>query len=144
MDDAPARPPALRLRAVVLSGLLAAALAVAHLAVGRMALGDREEVLLHLLLSGTAAAVAAAFAARRVRRTEADLAALAFSDVLTGLANRALFTDRLELALRRTARSGGEVAVVFLDLDGFKAVNDSLGHASGDRLIREVGRLLES
>jgi diguanylate cyclase (GGDEF)-like protein len=129
---------------VVLSGLLAAALAVAHLAVGRMALGDREEVLLHLLLSGTAAAVAAALAARRVRRTEADLAALAFSDVLTGLANRALFTDRLELALRRTARSGGEVAVVFLDLDGFKAVNDSLGHASGDRLIREVGRLLES
>ncbi|HZH18905.1 MAG TPA: EAL domain-containing protein [Geodermatophilus sp.] len=129
---------------MVLSGLLAAALAVAHLAVGRMALGDREEVLLHLLLSGTAAAVAAALAARRVRRTEADLAALAFSDVLTGLANRALFTDRLELALRRTARSGGEVAVVFLDLDGFKAVNDSLGHASGDRLIREVGRLLES
>ena len=144
VDDAPTRPPALRLRVVVLSGLLAAALAVAHLAVGRMTLGDREEVLLHLLLSGTAAAVAAALAARRVRRTEADLAALAFSDVLTGLANRALFTDRLELALRRTARSGGEVAVVFLDLDGFKAVNDSLGHASGDRLIREVGRLLES
>jgi diguanylate cyclase (GGDEF)-like protein len=144
VDDAPARPPALRLRVVVLSGLLAAALAVAHLAVGRMTLGDREEVLLQLLLSGAAAAVAAAFAARRVRRTEADLAALAFSDVLTGLANRALFTDRLELALRRTARSGGEVAVVFLDLDGFKAVNDSLGHASGDRLIREVGRLLQS
>ena len=144
MDDAPARPPARGLRVVALSGLLAAALAAAHLAVARLADGDRPEVLLHLLLSGTAAAAAAALAARRVRRTEADLAALAFSDVLTGLANRALFTDRLELALRRTARSGGEVAVVFVDLDGFKAVNDSLGHASGDRLIREVGRLLQS
>jgi diguanylate cyclase (GGDEF)-like protein len=144
VDDAPARPPARRLRVAVHSGVLAAALAAAHLLVARVPSGGSGQVLLHVLLSGAAAVGAAALAARRVRRTEADLATLAFSDVLTGLANRALFTDRLELALRRTARSGGEVAVVFLDLDGFKAVNDSLGHAAGDRLIREVGALLQS
>ena len=143
MDDAPARPSARGLQIAVLSGALAATLTVAHVAAARLATGS-EQVLLHLLLSGVAAAGAVALAARRVRRTEADLARLAFSDVLTGLANRALFTDRLELALRRTARSGGEVAVVFLDLDGFKAVNDSLGHAAGDRLIREVARMLQS
>ncbi len=144
MDDAPARPPTRRIRIAVLSGAVAVALAAAHLAVSRMPAGGSEQVLLHLLVSGTAAALAAASAVRRVRRTEADLATLAFSDVLTELANRALFTDRLEQALHRTARSGGEVAVVFLDLDGFKAVNDSLGHAAGDQLIREVGRLLQS
>jgi len=95
VDDAPARPPARRLRVPVLSGVLAAALAAAHLLVERASAGDPEQVLLHVLLSGTAAAGAAALAARRVRRTEADLATLAFSDALTGLANRALFTDRL-------------------------------------------------
>jgi hypothetical protein len=81
VDDAPARPPARRLRIAVLSGVLTTALVAAHVAVGRLTAGDSEQVLLHLLLSGTAGAVAAAFAARRVRRTEADLARLAFSDV---------------------------------------------------------------
>jgi diguanylate cyclase (GGDEF)-like protein len=89
-----------------------------------------------------AATAAARSARRRRRRTEEELAALAFSDGLTGLANRALFTDRLEQGLRRTARRGGEVAVVFLDLDGFKNVNDTLGHQAGDRLICEVAAIL--
>lgn len=72
---------------------------------------------------------------------EAELEHQAFHDTLTGLPNRALFHDRLGLALARTGRHRGPTAVLLLDLDGFKAVNDSLGHDAGDRvLIEAAGR----
>ena len=78
------------------------------------------------------------------KRAEQTLAHQAFHDGLTGLANRALFADRLEQALRHNARRGETAAVVFIDLDGFKQINDTLGHQVGDTLLQEVGERLSS
>jgi diguanylate cyclase (GGDEF)-like protein len=74
---------------------------------------------------------------------EDELRARAWHDALTGLANRALFSDRVEHALARSRRQSAPLAVLFLDLDEFKATNDTLGHPAGDALLKEVaGRLL--
>ena len=63
-------------------------------------------------------------------------------DPLTGLANRALFTDRLNQAIQRADRSGELVGVIYADLDGFKPINDTLGHAAGDEVLKAVGHRL--
>jgi diguanylate cyclase (GGDEF)-like protein/PAS domain S-box-containing protein len=76
-------------------------------------------------------------------RLEGELTHRAFHDELTGLANRALFRDRLDHALARSARSHDPVAVLLTDLDWFKQVNDTLGHDAGDQLLRELSRRLE-
>jgi len=77
------------------------------------------------------------------KAAEEQVAFLAYHDALTLLPNRAMFTEFLELALARAQRHGQAVAVLFLDLDGFKLVNDSLGHGAGDGLLREVAERLK-
>jgi diguanylate cyclase (GGDEF)-like protein len=71
-----------------------------------------------------------------------EMAYMAYHDALTGLPNRRLFEDRLKQALLHAQRSGQITAVMFLDLDRFKDVNDTLGHACGDHLIRHAGHRL--
>lgn len=72
------------------------------------------------------------------KESEARLRQLALTDPLTGTANRVLFTDRLEQARGRHARTGGALAVLYLDVDHFKPINDRLGHAGGDELLNII------
>jgi diguanylate cyclase (GGDEF)-like protein len=74
------------------------------------------------------------------KRVHERIEQLAHHDFLTKLPNRALFKDRLERAIAIADRNEGRVAVLFLDLDGFKAVNDELGHEAGDSLLCEIAR----
>ncbi|WP_369959826.1 putative bifunctional diguanylate cyclase/phosphodiesterase [Pseudomonas benzenivorans] len=79
-----------------------------------------------------------------VRSLHTQLESLAVTDPLTGLLNRRGFHKALEAALSRSGRSGQRLALLYLDLDGFKRINDSLGHGVGDQLLRRVGEQLKS
>ncbi|MBL27288.1 MAG: hypothetical protein CMM50_07045 [Rhodospirillaceae bacterium] len=80
--------------------------------------------------------------AEALAESAAKLARMAFHDVLTGLPNRSLVEDRLTKAMASAERAGEGVAVHYIDLDHFKDVNDTLGHAAGDKMLQEVARRL--
>lgn len=77
------------------------------------------------------------------KRYEEEIERIAFHDVLTGLPNRKLITDRLKQALALAERNQHPLAVCYLDLDGFKPVNDQYGHAAGDKLLIEIARRMQ-
>ena len=79
-----------------------------------------------------------------MKESQASMEHIAFHDALTQLPNRLLLQDRLKQALATSERTATHVAVCFLDLDGFKAVNDEHGHEAGDALLREMARRLEA
>ncbi|MEP9411579.1 MAG: EAL domain-containing protein [Candidatus Brocadia sp.] len=80
----------------------------------------------------------------KCRRAEEKIKHMAFHDTLTSLPNRTLFNDRLTLALAHAHRTGEMLAVMFLDLDRFKSINDTLGHTAGDLLLHEIANRLKN
>ncbi len=104
-----------------------------------------------MMLSLTIASGYACHLLRRLKSTQqklllkaTELENLATRDSLTGLANRALLMDRLAHAITLAARSKGDVAVLFIDVDGMKTVNDRIGHAAGDALLIEIAKNLQA
>lgn len=80
----------------------------------------------------------------RLKAQEQKLLTLAHFDALTGLPNRVLFADRLQQNMAQARRQGYQLAVIYIDLDEFKPVNDAFGHEAGDELLKELARRMRS
>ena len=118
----------------------------------RIALDDEQSSyqnarILMLLLGGIATILAiliAYFVIRHVTKQAHQLEHQALHDEMTGLANRLLFNDRLKTSIMRGQRQGMSFSTILLDLDGFKMINDTLGHNIGDLVLKEVARRLKN
>jgi diguanylate cyclase (GGDEF)-like protein/PAS domain S-box-containing protein len=96
-----------------------------------------------LEFDGKPAVLGTAFDITERKRAEEQIKSLAYHDILTGLPNRLLFADRLAMAVAQAHRQGQKLGVLFLDIDRFKVINDSLGHTLGDRLLQAVAERIE-
>jgi diguanylate cyclase (GGDEF)-like protein len=149
---------ALALVAAQMLGLQAVpvpAVAAASQALGGDTIDERMAALLgtfsaFVVVMGLVCAIVDSRTGRRAQKLAGSLQSanrrlreLAFSDALTGLPNRLHFEEQLDATLARVGRSSAAMAVFFIDLDGFKAVNESFGHAAGDDVLREVGQRLQ-
>uniref|UniRef100_E6QNG4 Diguanylate cyclase n=1 Tax=mine drainage metagenome TaxID=410659 RepID=E6QNG4_9ZZZZ len=110
----------------------------------RMTLGETPLELLPVVRNDEVGHLTAAFnrVLSKLLESRAELTHIAHHDTLTGLPNSQLLADRMRQALARAQRRHGKVAVLFLDLDGFKLINDGLGHEAGNDALREVAERL--
>lgn len=121
---------------------------VSHVPQARIDVVQRH-ILTWLFVSGVTVLLLLAFATRAIsvilserKRHHAHMEHLALVDALTGIPNRAAFEERLELEFERAKRHGRHLALLYIDLDGFKAINDTQGHQTGDQVLKDVATCL--